>query len=76
MLEWVKVVENKEDSLLDEVGDPQRPLRFITEVIEEEEAYPQQEENPPRLERGRRSQTRSSQTTLGTRDTQPSHSTA
>ncbi|RZS05210.1 hypothetical protein BHM03_00035680 [Ensete ventricosum] len=28
MLEWVEAVENQEDPLLDEVGDPQRPSYF------------------------------------------------
>ncbi|RWW49155.1 hypothetical protein BHE74_00044722 [Ensete ventricosum] len=40
MLEWVDAVENQENPLLDEVGDPPRPSRFITEAIEEEEAHP------------------------------------
>ncbi|RWW09525.1 hypothetical protein GW17_00026985, partial [Ensete ventricosum] len=40
MLECVDAVENQENPLLDEVGDPPRPSRFITEAIEEEEAYP------------------------------------
>ncbi|RRT73002.1 hypothetical protein B296_00014619 [Ensete ventricosum] len=42
MLEWVEAVENQEDPLLDEAGDPQRPSRFIIEAIEEDEAHPQQ----------------------------------
>ena len=71
MLEWVEAMENLEDLLLDEAGDPQRPSCFITEAIEEEEeAQPQQVENPPRLQRGR------SQTARGTTDTQRSHSSA
>ncbi|RRT57046.1 hypothetical protein B296_00047485 [Ensete ventricosum] len=41
MLERVKATENQEEPLL-EVGDPQCPLRFITEAIEEDEAHPQQ----------------------------------
>ena len=52
MLDWVEAAENQEDPLLDEAGDPQRPSRFITEVIKEE-AQPQQVENPPRLQHGR-----------------------
>ncbi|RRT64393.1 hypothetical protein B296_00037706 [Ensete ventricosum] len=55
MLEWVEATENQEDPLLDEVGDPQRPSRFITEAIKEEEAYPQQEEDFPQSKRGERS---------------------
>ncbi|RWV80804.1 hypothetical protein GW17_00057861, partial [Ensete ventricosum] len=47
MLEWVETTENQDDPLLDEVGDPQRPLHFITETIEKEKAYPQQEEDSP-----------------------------
>ncbi|RWW79171.1 hypothetical protein BHE74_00012570 [Ensete ventricosum] len=59
MLEWVEAAENQEDPLLDEAGDPQRPSRFITEAIEEEEARPQQVEEPPQSERGRMSQSTS-----------------
>ena len=70
MLDWVEAAENQEDPLLDEAGDPQRPSRFITEAIEEEEAQPQQVENPPRLQHGM------SQTARGTTDTQRSHSSA
>ncbi|RWV78548.1 hypothetical protein GW17_00060461 [Ensete ventricosum] len=68
MLEWVEATENQDNPLLDEAGDPQRPSRFITEAIEEEEANPQQMENPPQSERGGRSQT--------TSDTQLSQSSA
>ncbi|RRT31597.1 hypothetical protein B296_00059020 [Ensete ventricosum] len=68
MLEWVEAAENQDDPLLDEAGDPQRPSCFITEAIEEEEANPQQVENPPQSERGGRSQT--------TSDTQLSQSSA
>ncbi|XP_064939513.1 uncharacterized protein LOC135593424 [Musa acuminata AAA Group] len=70
MLDWVEAAENQEDPLLDEAGDPQRPSRFITEAIEEEEAQPQRVENPPRLQHGM------SQTARGTTDTQRSHSSA
>ncbi|RWW49138.1 hypothetical protein BHE74_00044749 [Ensete ventricosum] len=59
MLEWVEAAENQDDPLLDEAGDSQRPSRFITEAIEEEEVNPQQVENPPQSERGGRSQTTS-----------------
>ena len=76
MSEWVEAVENKEDPLLDEMRDPQRPSRFIIEVIEgEEEAQPQQVENPARSQRGK-SQTTSSQTARETTDAQQSQSSA
>ncbi|RWW46479.1 hypothetical protein BHE74_00047590 [Ensete ventricosum] len=72
--EWVEVVENQEDPLLDEAEDPQHLSGFIIEAIKKEKAHLQQEENPPQSECGGRSWTRSSQTALGTRDTQPSQS--
>ncbi|RZS14051.1 hypothetical protein BHM03_00045706 [Ensete ventricosum] len=52
MLEWVEAVENQEDPLLDEAGDPQCPSCFIIEAIEEE-AHPQQVEDPPQSEHGK-----------------------
>ncbi|XP_065028298.1 uncharacterized protein LOC135651798 [Musa acuminata AAA Group] len=70
MLDWVEATENQEDPLFDEAGDPQCPSRFIPEAMEEEEAQPQQVENPPRLLCGR------SQAARGTTDTQWSHSSA
>nr|XP_018686484.1 PREDICTED: uncharacterized protein LOC103994246 [Musa acuminata subsp. malaccensis]XP_018686485.1 PREDICTED: uncharacterized protein LOC103994246 [Musa acuminata subsp. malaccensis]XP_018686486.1 PREDICTED: uncharacterized protein LOC103994246 [Musa acuminata subsp. malaccensis]XP_018686487.1 PREDICTED: uncharacterized protein LOC103994246 [Musa acuminata subsp. malaccensis] len=76
MLEWVEAMENLEDPLLDEAGDPQRPSRFIIKAIKEEEAHPRQEEDSPQLERDGRSQTTSSKTTRVTKDTQPSQSSA
>ncbi|RRT60240.1 hypothetical protein B296_00045125, partial [Ensete ventricosum] len=57
MLEWVGASKSQEDTLLVEAGDPPRPSRFITKAIEEEEAHPQQEEDPPRSECGKRNQT-------------------
>ncbi|RZS00607.1 hypothetical protein BHM03_00030351 [Ensete ventricosum] len=54
MLEWVEATENQEDPLLDEAGDPQRPSRFIIEAIEEE-AHPQQVEDPPQPKHDRSS---------------------
>ncbi|RWW12309.1 hypothetical protein GW17_00024032 [Ensete ventricosum] len=54
MLEWVEATENQEDPLLDEAGDPQCPSRFIIEAIEEE-AHPQQVEDPPQPEHDRSS---------------------
>ncbi|RWW06671.1 hypothetical protein GW17_00029985 [Ensete ventricosum] len=59
MLEWVEAAENQEDPLLNEPKDPQRPSRFITEAIEEEEAHPQQVKDPPQSEHGERSQSTS-----------------
>lgn len=40
MLEWVEVVENQEDHLLDKAVDPQHPLYFIIEAIEEGKHIP------------------------------------
>ncbi|RWW10668.1 hypothetical protein GW17_00025779, partial [Ensete ventricosum] len=55
MLEWVETAKNQRDPLLDTVGDPQHPSRFITETIEEK-AHPQHVKNPPQSERDGRSQ--------------------
>ena len=62
ILDWVEAAKNQEDPLLDE-------------AIKEEEAQPQQLENPPRSQRGR-SQTTSSQTARGTTNTKRSQSSA
>ncbi|RZS24285.1 hypothetical protein BHM03_00057336 [Ensete ventricosum] len=59
MLEWVEAAKNQEDPLLNEARDHQCPSHFITEAIEEEEAHPQQVENPPQSKCGGRSQTTS-----------------
>ena len=40
MLKWVEAMENQDDPLFDETGNPQHPLCFIIETIEEKKVYP------------------------------------